>query len=411
MPTSVQNSGVNPFSGATSFRVMDPEVRTVAEFDELPGIFGVRLQDNPKATTLTVVENITGGASFDEVSSAPNPGQYRPDFVKGTGLLEFNSADNGTEVLVNYEGGGSVDSTQNAQNLGSGDVQGTPPSTANALVRYTDATGLLVKNTGITSPDAPGDNLVIPGSLTLGGETVESGAEKNTVTNIGVTGVGIFKQKSGSDIELKKLAKDAGAGSPVSVVDNPGDNQIDFDIVNNGINNARLAQMATLTIKGNDTGGAANPQDLTVAEVKALLGLDVCTHYFETDRGDDADNMRGLNVGANSALNISFAIPPDFLSIVSVEAIVKVSAGAAQTARNIDLTSNYGGIGESTTTHSETDAAITYDLSGTSGEFFALDISSVFSSLAAGDLCGIELDHNGLGGALDYFFVKLVYNR
>ena len=43
-------------------------------------------------------------------------------------------------------------------------------------------------------------------------------------------------------------------------------------IANNAVSNAKLAQMPTLTIKGNDTGGTANAKDLTVAEVNAILG-------------------------------------------------------------------------------------------------------------------------------------------
>lgn len=45
------------------------------------------------------------------------------------------------------------------------------------------------------------------------------------------------------------------------------------DVSANAITNALLAQMATLTIKGNNTGGTANALDLTATQTLALLGI------------------------------------------------------------------------------------------------------------------------------------------
>ncbi len=42
-------------------------------------------------------------------------------------------------------------------------------------------------------------------------------------------------------------------------------------IANDAVSNAKLAEMATLTIKGNATGGTANPTDLSVTAVTAML--------------------------------------------------------------------------------------------------------------------------------------------
>lgn len=124
------NKRINPLTGASSGRVITEEL-TVAELGNLPDVYGVQLRDGIIQGTLSVYENVTGGAEFTIVSTEPLTGQVGVKFTSGyspEGLLIFNVADDATNVVVTYKGYGSVTSIENQQGIQStlttkGDLQ------------------------------------------------------------------------------------------------------------------------------------------------------------------------------------------------------------------------------------------------------------------------------------------------
>mgnify|MGYP001251328515 CR=1 FL=1 len=143
--TAYSNLRRNPFTGAYSYRTMDPEVHTIAELAELPGIYGFQLQDKPKTGSVTVTENVTGGSEFNQVTVDPSAGQCRIDYTSG--YIVFNVADNGKSVSVDYEGGGSNASVDNITALA-----GNEPRIA-ALEEDVQATGGLLDRTASLEND------------------------------------------------------------------------------------------------------------------------------------------------------------------------------------------------------------------------------------------------------------------
>lgn len=70
-------------------------------------------------------------------------------------------------------------------------------------------------------------------------------------------------------------------------------------IENNAVTNAKMAQMATLTIKGNNTGGSSNPLDLTVSQVQSMLAIPTSSSPLPLNAGGT-----GISAGsANAAFN------------------------------------------------------------------------------------------------------------
>ncbi len=83
-----------------------------------------------------------------------------------------------------------------------------------------------------------------------------TGGETNTASNVGTAGVGIFKQKTGVDLELKKL--NAGS-SKVTITDDTGNSEVDIDVAPanfTGIPQSGVTDLVS-DLAGKQTAGAA----------------------------------------------------------------------------------------------------------------------------------------------------------
>ncbi len=123
-----------------------------------------------------------------------------------------------------------------------------------------------------------------------------------------------------------------------------------------------------------------------------------------TNKGDfpGGDGVTGADVS-----RVSFRCPDNFSSITT--AVIMVIPEDTQGAANWDITSDYGAVGEAFTTHSESDAATTYNV--TADQIFEVDVSGILTSLAAGDYVGLGISN--IGGAAHQvtfigFFMKYV---
>ena len=90
----------------------------------------------------------------------------------------------------------------------------------------------------------------------------------------------------------------------------------------NKVDNTKTAQMATMTIKGNNTGALANAGDLSIAQVKTMLGLNAMNLATKV--------TRATVVGTIDGSNVTFTVPN--LIIAGTEEIWKngllMNAGA-----------------------------------------------------------------------------------
>ena len=166
---------------------------------------------------------------------------------------------------------------------------GAPSSLENAELAFNEVDNILYygKGTGgaggtATTVEAIGGHGLI---VTLTGAQSIDGIKTFTSSPVGPT-------PTGGD-NTTKLATTAFVTSAISASSIPDGDKGDivvsgtgtvFTIDTNVVSNAKLAQMTTNTIKGNNTGSTANAADLTVSQVKTMLALENVTNTSDATK-------------------------------------------------------------------------------------------------------------------------------
>ena len=95
--------------------------------------------------------------------------------------------------------------------------------------------------------------------------------ETNTASNVGTAGVGVFKQKTGVDLELKKL--NAGS-SKVTITDDTGNSEVDIDVVPanfTGIPQSGVTDLASDLAGKADASHTHAPGDVVLSATNVMV--------------------------------------------------------------------------------------------------------------------------------------------
>ena len=101
----------------------------------------------------------------------------------------------------------------------------------------------------------------------------------------------------------------------------------------------------------------------------------------------------------------SFHVPDDFHSIT--KAVLVVIPRATQAAADWDIHSHYAAAGEAYNTHFGHDLSTAYNV--TDGQIFEVDISTILTSLAAGDYVGVDIELGDAAHDVDVLGVMFKY--
>jgi hypothetical protein len=134
------------------------------------------------------------------------------------------------------------------------------------------------------------------------------------------------------------------------------------------------------------------------------------TIWFPADYDDDFGSYRVRELITVGDHRFNFRVPvfENTFTVLNLDLLFITSAGASGTGKDIDLFSEYAAVGEPSNQHTESSTTRSYNL-GAANAVNAIDLKPVFTLLESGDSCGVEVDHNLIGGSLHYLGIRMRY--
>jgi len=223
-----------------------------------------------------------------------------------------------------------------------------------------------------------------------------------------------------SDYDASQVDNDSGvAGAYVS----DALDQLDTDIGTKAASgaNSDITSLSGLTTPLSIAQGGTNSgtalangrvmQSLAGAVVESAVDISSLSstksHIIYSEGSANYGNRRVRAVGATGSYRLNFNVPKDFTGTLTVKVIFYPVSGAGGVGKDVDIIGEYtNAAGASTTQYTFSDTTSTYNL-GTDDTRTELDITSLFTNLAAGSEGGLLWDNNGVGGTTNIVGIEI----